>query len=84
MITTNDLRAFVLERHKPEAQKPGLVWQIWEDGELTLRIAPAIVAGIPLDVMPVLGSNHSFAFIENEQVGKEIREKMLEWARQMV
>lgn len=97
-ITLDELKMFIASKHNPElATKPGMVWQVWEDGELTLQksgdllwqrslhsIQSGIVSNIPTSVMPIQESKHGYAFIENEEVGKAIREKMLEFIKQLI
>ena len=39
---------------------------------------------IKKEVMPVQEKTHGYAFIENEQIGKELRELMVEYVRQQV
>lgn len=98
MTTLKDIQSLIASYHNPElATKPGMVWQVWEDGELTLQksgellwqrnlhcIAPGIVSCIPKEIMPVQESKHGYAFIANEQVGKTIRQAMLDFANQLV
>ena len=97
MKTTKDLAEFILTYHKPElAQQEGSVWQIWEDGEITLqksgellwqRTLHSIKAGIfilPKEIMPVVEKKHGYAFIESETIGNIIREEMFQFTRQLV
>ena len=94
-MTSKELRDLITSKHQPElAKKPGMVWQIWEDGELTLqksgellwqRNLHSIKAGIVVltkDFMPVQEDKHGYAFIANEEVGNELRKAMLEYVGQ--
>lgn len=98
---TIQLKEFIASHHKPElAKQPGMVWQVWEDGELTLqksgpllwqRNLHMIKSGIcnaftAEEIMPQMmeNSTHGYAFIESEEVGVEIRKAMLELAKKLV
>jgi hypothetical protein len=96
-MTSTELKALIESKHRPDlALRPGMVWQVWEDGELTLQksgellwqrnlhcIAPGIVQ-LNKSLMPVQEREHGYAFIENEEVGKEIRKAMLDFVAQMI
>ena len=93
MKTLEELKQFIASHHKPElALQPGMVWQIWEDGELTLqksgellwcRNLHCIKSGFnplfPKDLMPVIHNSHSYAFIESELIGEAIRREMQDY-----
>lgn len=95
----SELVAFIASKHKPElSHKPGMVWQIWEDGELTLQKSGELLWQRSLHCikgglinsshlkgkMPVNEKEHGYAFIESEAVGEEIRAKMVEFVKQLV
>lgn len=84
MKTDNVLEALkkrLLTLHKPkEEKKVGHVWQVWEDGEITLQkcgellwqrnlhmISCGSVRGIPPYVMPSQMGIHGYISVANEQ-----------------
>lgn len=98
MQTLQDLKDFINSKHKPElAERSGMVYQIWEDGEITLQksgellwqrnlhcIKSGIINILRKEDMPVVLESHGYAFIESEEVGNQIRKKMLDFNNQML
>lgn len=95
-MSIQELKALIASKHHPElATQPGMVWQVWEDGELTLqksgellwqRNLHCIVPGIPSlpfdkTLMPVQETTHGYAFIGSEEEGNIIRRAMMETAK---
>jgi len=72
--------------HVPDLDKqPGMVCQIWEDGEITLQksgelmhrrslhcIRPGKSISVALELMPVQMYNHGCAFIESIEKAEKI------------
>jgi|SRR5947207_12400952 len=95
MMTFNELKQAIATKNKFElSEQPGMVYQIWEDGEITLqksgpllwgRTLHCIVPGdIPLtkELMPIEERLHGYAFIESLEVGMELRKLMQEYINQ--
>lgn len=85
----SELQGFIASRHKPECRERSMVWQVWEDGEVTLTKGGELwglrslhmmqgghVSPFPLEVMPVQETRHSYAIVESEEVANEIRTAM--------
>ena len=98
MKTYDELKAFIASKHNPElAFQPGMVWQVWEDGELTLQkrgellnqrnlhcIRSGLIVNFGKELMPVQETNHGFAYIDGEETGTAIREAMVKVAKAML
>jgi hypothetical protein len=80
------IQRLVALHHKPELlQKPGMVCQLWEDGEVTLqksgellwqRNLHCIAPGHPVHrvvQMPMPYGSHSFAVIESTELAEQLR-----------
>lgn len=98
MITITDIKNLIASHHNPAlAEQDGMVYQIWEDGEITLQksgsllnqrnlhcIAPGIVSCIPKEYMPVVETNHGYAYIESMEIGQAVRTMMVDFAKQLI
>ena len=98
MKTIEGLKQLIASKHKPElAAKPGMVYQIWEEGEITLQksgdllwrrnlhmIEPGITTVFTKNIMPVQMERNGYAFIESKEVEDEIREYMKEVAKEIL
>ena len=68
----------ILQFHKPElAKQDGMVYQVWEDGEVTLQksgdllwrrtlhcIRPGMFEPLPIDYFPCQKNNHGYIFTD--------------------
>jgi len=92
MATEQQIIELIVKHNKPElSREHGMVYQVWEDGEITLQkcgdllwqrslhsIWPGIeAASVPLDWFPNQTSNHAYIF--TDEIGaKEVRQAILE------
>lgn len=86
-MTLQELRQLMITYNSPEVSKlPGMVYQVWEDGEITLqksgdllwmRTLHCMNSGfkhcLPLDIMPVVDGTHGYIWCENKQDAEFIR-----------
>lgn len=83
-----DIHEAILAAHKPELEKePGHVYQIWEDGEITLQKSGPLLWNRTLHMlcpgkegvnipMPCKMEEHSYANVESEEVAIKLRAQM--------
>lgn len=84
-MTTEELRLFIAARNNPElAKPPGMVYQIWEDGEITLQKSGYLLWQRSLhsiqyppkgpykqftkEIMPIQEEKHGYAFITKDNI----------------
>ena len=92
-MTLTEIRALITAASNPAlAEEPGMVYQIWEDGEITLQKSGPLLwqrnlhgietptkNSLPLDAFPFrFRETHAFAFVEEEAAYK-IRAAIREW-----
>lgn len=96
-MTLIELKTLIAERHNPElAKNPGMVHQIWQDGEHTCQKSGdllwqrtlhcfeyACIPSLPLEIMPVQDSKNSYCFCTDEHA-KEIRKAMIDYWKSTV
>ena len=96
-MSFDELKEFIAFYHEPElGSQEGMVFQIWEDGEITLQksgsllwqrnlhlVSPGLM-NLPKEIMPVVEEKHGYAFIKSETVGKIIRKEMNKYIQQFL
>lgn len=92
-MTTEELKALIASKHDVKhAEKQGMVYQVWEDGEVTLQksgellwqrnlhlIEGGIIKAWAKENMPVVETSHGYAFVASKEDCDEIRRAMLRW-----
>ena len=87
------LRAFIESKHRPElAEQPGMVYQVWEDGELTLQksgellwqrtlhqISGPVITGWQAVSMPCQYGPHGFVTVASKEDAEQVRQAMQQW-----
>jgi hypothetical protein len=88
--TKEQILAVLAKVHKPElAKQPGMVWQVWQDGEITLQksgellwrrnlhmMTPGLkIRCVPADWMPSYqeGDVNTYAFVSSEEDAMIVR-----------
>jgi hypothetical protein len=89
-MTNKELQLWIKSEHyhPEESQKYGMVWQVWEDGEITLQkcgkllwqrtlhsiFSPLVTNKVPLETMPEQYSEkHGFTYVKDEKEAQEVR-----------
>ena len=92
-IKPEDLDALIQELHSPEElDKDGMVYQIWEDGEITLQKSGSLLwqrilhqLSSPLTLISICtmpmkyGDTHSYTVVKTYEDAMKIREMMKQY-----
>jgi hypothetical protein len=87
-MTHDEIKAFLASKDKSPKDIPGMAWEVWEDGEITLtkcsngelygqrnlhQMSGPTEFKLPLDLFPHPGNTHASVICDNEADCKEIR-----------
>lgn len=90
-MSIEDVKNAIAAVHRAEAQTGHMVYQVWEDGEVTLQkggdllwkrslhtILPGLDMKVEASVFPCQIDSHGYAFVEDLDAAKSVRKALCE------